>query len=136
MSQFALAWVCAIAGLCVTQSGCVYRRMMIQSDPPGALVLVDGEEYGYTPVGVPFTYYGTREITLIKDGFETLSVYQKVPAPWYQRFPVEFFADNLLPYKVTDRQQFFYKLQPQALVRTEELLDRAEAIRSETQVGP
>src|SRR5690606_3614274 len=53
-----------LAGLLLSQSlGCVHRRMTIRSDPPGALVLLEGEEIGYTPVSVDFTYYGTREIT-------------------------------------------------------------------------
>src|SRR5439155_330400 len=31
--------------------GCVYRRMIVRSDPPGARVIIDGQEVGYTPVG-------------------------------------------------------------------------------------
>ena len=61
-------------------SGCVSRRMMVYSDPPGALVLLEGQEVGYTPVAVDFLYYGTRELTLIKDGYETKTVLQKVRA--------------------------------------------------------
>lgn len=110
--------------------------MTIRSDPPGALVLVDGEERGYTPMQMDFTYYGTREITLIKDGYETLTVVQPVKTPWYQIVPIDFFADNLLPFKVTDRHEFRYPLKPQVIVPTQELLDRAGALRSETQIGP
>ena len=116
-------------------TGCVHRRMTIRSDPPDALVIVDGEEIGHTPVAMDFTYYGTREITLVKDGYETLTVMQKVPAPWYQILPFEFFADNFALKQVTNRHEFNYRLQPQLVVPTQELLDRANAIRSETQTG-
>jgi len=110
--------------------------MTVRSDPPGALVMVDGEEVGYTPCSIPFTYYGTREITLVKPGYETLTTMQPVPAPWYQRFPLDFFSDNLTPYKITDRHDFTYQMRAQEIVPTNELYDRAKSLRSESQVRP
>lgn len=122
--------------ICVSQSGCVFRRMTVRSDPPGALVMVDGEEMGYTPCSFDFLYYGTREITLMMPGYETLTTLQKVPAPWYQYPGIEFLADNFSPVKITNRHEFFYTLQPQVMVPRGELLDRAKLNRSEAQSGP
>ena len=119
----------------LTLSGCVSRRMMVMSDPPGALVLLEGKEIGTTPVSVDFTYYGTRELTLIKDGYETLTVQQKVPTPWYQMPVVEFFADNFTPGHITDRHQFRYAMQPQRIVPNAELQRRAEMLRGEARLG-
>uniref|UniRef100_A0A7C2JZ99 PEGA domain-containing protein n=1 Tax=Schlesneria paludicola TaxID=360056 RepID=A0A7C2JZ99_9PLAN len=116
-------------------TGCVSRRMTVISDPPGALVLLEGREIGYTPVSVDFTYYGTRELTLIKDGYETLTVSQPVAKPWYQQPVVEFFADNLTPGHVTDRHQFRFTLQPQRIVPNDELRQRGEMLRGEARVG-
>ena len=110
--------------------------MMIGSDPPGALVLVEGEEKGYTPMAMDFTYYGTREFTLIKGGYETLTVIQEVKTPWYQLVPIDFFSDNLLPLKVTNRHELTYPLKRQVSVPEGELLDRANELRSQTQIGP
>jgi hypothetical protein len=115
--------------------GCVSRRVAIQSNPPGALVLIDGQEKGYTPYSMDFTYYGTREIQLVKPGFETLTVMQKTPAPWYQVFPIEFFADNLWPCRATNRNNFYYQMQPHVIAPVEELLDNAESLRTQSQVG-
>ena len=70
--------------LCACQSGCVERRMTVRSNPPGALLYVDDYEIGATPVSVNFTYYGTRKIRLVKDGYETLTVMQSIPPPWYE----------------------------------------------------
>lgn len=114
----------------------MFRRMTVASDPPGALVYVDGVERGHTPVSLDFIYYGTREIKLVKDGYETLTVLQPIPTPWYQIPPIDFFADNLLPFKVTNRHYFHYTLQQQVHVPFEELRDRANALRSEAQIGP
>lgn len=125
----------ALLAAAFCQTGCVYRRMTIRSNPPGALVKVDGDEIGYTPCAVEFTYYGTREITLTKPGYETLTTLQKVSAPWYQYPVIEFVADNLSPVKVTNRHEFSYTLQPQVIVPTDELLERAKSHRSESQMG-
>ena len=126
------------AGLVLTTApGCVHRRLTVNSNPPGARVLLDGEEVGETPTSVDFTHYGTREVVLQKDGYDTLKTLQKVPPPWYQIFPIEFFADNLLPFQVTNRHEFNYQLQPSStIVPTQELLGRANGLRSEAHAGP
>ena len=116
-------------------TGCLHRRMTIRSDPPGAQVLVDGEDVGYTPASVDFNHYGTREITLVKDGYETLTTLQKVRTPWYQYVPLDFVTDNFLPFQLTNRHDFRYKLRPSVIVPTEELLGRGQYLRSEAQLG-
>ncbi|MAT13869.1 MAG: hypothetical protein CMJ46_01205 [Planctomyces sp.] len=118
-------------------SGCasVFRRITIESDPPGALVKVDGKEVGYTPASLSFTYYGTHEITLIKDGYQTLTVMQKVQAPWYQWPGIEFFADNFSPQKITDRHVFRYSMQRQQIPPSNELLQRGRSFRSQATFG-
>lgn len=116
-------------------TGCMHRRMTITSNPPGARVLVDGEDIGLTPASMDFLYYGTREITLIRDGYETHTVMQKVPAPWYQVPPLDFISDNFLPFRVTNRHRFHYELQRQQQVPQQSLLDRANGLRSESQFG-
>ena len=110
--------------------------MTVRSDPPGALVLLEGQEVGYTPVSLDFTYYGTREITLIKDGYETLTVMQKVPTPWYQRAGLDFVSENLSPFKIRNQHEFTYNLQQQMIVTNQELLERANGLRNESQVAP
>ena len=126
--------------------GCnsVQRRLTVRSDPPGALVQVDGEQLGTTPRSVDFTYYGTYEIQLSKPadefsefGYDTLTLQQPVKPPLYQIFPFEFFADNFLPFRVTNRHDFVYRMQPRERRLDEEapLLDRAQGFRSQAQVG-
>jgi hypothetical protein len=135
-SGYALLLVGLAAMLPLGLTGCVSRRMTVQSNPPGALLLVEGREIGYTPVSLDFTYYGTREFTLIKDGYETLTVQQPVRAPWYQWPGVEFVADNFTPGHITDRHGFAYQMQPQQTVPNDELLRRGEMLRGESRVGP
>ena len=111
------------------QSGCVRRRMMIRTNPPGALVYVDDYEIGTTPIAKDFTYYGKRKIRLVKDGYETLTVMQSVPTPWYQIPPLDFVAENLVPGTIRDQRTFNYVLNPQTVVPSDQLLSRAENLR-------
>lgn len=117
--------------------GCVRRRMTIRSNPPGAAVYVDNHEVGKTPCSTDFTYYGTREVKLIKDGYETLVVNQPIPSPWYEVPPLDFVSENLVPGRIRDERLLTYDLRPQVIVPTEHLLTRAESLRRGAQVeGP
>ena len=107
--------------------------MIIRTNPPGALVYVDDNEVGLTPVAISPIYYGNRKIRLVKDGCETLEFIQSVPAPWYEIPPLDFFAENLVPGKIRDVRTYDYQLRPQCVVSQEELLSKAENLRRGTQ---
>ena len=107
--------------------------MTIRTNPPGARVYVDGYEIGTTPVSHGFTYYGTRTIRLVKDGYETLTVMEPIRAPWYQIPPLDFATENLVPGEIHDQRTLSYQLVPQRVVPTEELVGRAEGLRSQAQ---
>src|SRR5262245_3283745 len=97
-------------------AGCVERRYVIESDPPGALVLVNGTPLGATPVDGHFVYYGNYTFTLIKDGYETLHVDQRIRAPWFEYPGADFVSENVYPGKLEDVRRFRYALQPAAQV--------------------
>jgi len=121
--------------LMAAASGCVRRRMTIRSNPPGAQVQIDNypDPIGVTPTSADFIYYGTREIRLIKDGYETLTVEQPVRTPWYQVPPLDFITENLWPFEIRDERSFNYTLAPQPVVPAQKLLQRAEELRRGTQ---
>jgi hypothetical protein len=85
-------------------TGCVRRRLTVRTQPPGAQVFVDDQEIGTTPCSSSFVYYGTRKVTLIKDGYRTETVYQKLNPPWYQIPPLDFVSDNLLIRELRDER--------------------------------
>ena len=91
-------------------AGCVRRRLAVRSNPPGAVVFVDNQQIGTTPCSVDFTYYGTREIRLVKPGYETLTVNQPIPTPWYQIPPIDFVSENVLPNKIEDHRTVAFNL--------------------------
>jgi hypothetical protein len=125
-----------IVSLLLPATGCVRRRLNVRTNPPGALVYVDNQQIGTTPCSVDFTYYGTREIRLVKPGYETLTVNQPIPAPWYQIPPLDFISENLVPTKIRDNRTVSYNLSPQLIVPTQQLLDRANQLRQDTLQSP
>ena len=114
----------AIAG-----GGCVQRTLQVESDPPGALVYLNGEEAGRTPMRKNFVWYGTYDVELRKDGYQTLNKPTQVWAPWWQVPPIDLFAE-LLP--LEDKHYARYSLRPQTEVQTapEEILARAAKTRT------
>ena len=124
--------VCCLAAVCLLQTGCVQRRFTIRSNPPGALVYVNNHEIGTTPVSHDFIYYGTREIRLVKDGYETQTVMAKMPAPWYDLPGIDFISENLVPNEIHDHRVLDFQLQPQVIVPT----DPADRSRRRTAAQP
>lgn len=120
-----------LAAAVLFSNGCMHRRLTIRSDPPGAAVMVDGEEVGYTPASIDYTYYGTREITLMKDGYRTFKAPLKLATPWYQVFPLEFVTDNFALTKINDRREVTYTLARDEIEPTQMLEERAGSLRSE-----
>jgi len=119
----------AAAAAVLSSPGCVQRRMTIRSNPPGALVYVDDYPLGSTPVSHDFVYYGTRKIRLVKDGYETLTVRQPFPVPWYEIFPLDFVTENIIPWEVRDERVVDLAMQPAASTPAELVVSRAEQVR-------
>ena len=117
-------------------TGCVERRYTIRTDPPGALVVMNGEPIGISPVSKSFVYYGDRNVRIIKEGYETLDIVQPIKAPYWDNLLTEFFTENLIPYTFRDELEFNYKLQPNQTADPNDVLARSEALRAEAQAPP
>jgi len=110
--------------------------MTVRSNPPGALVYVDDYQIGTTPVSTDFVYYGTRKIRLIKDGYDTLTVQQPFPVPWYEIFPLDFVTENLWPWEIRDERVVDLAMVPAGTVPAETVVSRAELARRSAGSGP
>jgi hypothetical protein len=117
-------------------AGCVERRYTIRTEPPGALVIVNSEEIGRSPVSRSFTFYGDRDITLVLDGYQTQKVIQPIKAPWYDNLLTEVFTENFLPTTLRDERDFTYKMTPLVVPRTDEVVARGESLRTQAQTIP
>jgi len=123
--------------LCGGSSGCVERYFVVQSNPPGAMVYVNNVAYSPTPAIVPYTYYGTYNIQLVRDGYRTLNVQEKIEAPWYAYPPIDFAVEVIYPGRVEDIRRFpVYDMQAVQRPDTNALLQEAGQIRVEGKALP
>ena len=114
-------------------AGCVgvRRELTVESEPAGALVYLNGEEVGRTPLTYPFLYYGTMDVKLRKDGYETLEDRPRVWAPFWQIPPLDLVTEAM---SFTDRHRLSYELTPRrADVEPEELVQRGTELRAKLQ---
>jgi len=128
-SQRCAAAAVGVLLVAAVSPGCVQRRMTIRSNPPGALVYVDDYQLGSTPVSHDFVYYAPRKIRLVKDGYETLTVRQPFPIPWYEYFPLDFVSENLIPWEIRDERVVDLAMQPASATPPELVVARAEQVR-------
>ncbi len=125
--------VAATAALC---GGCVERRMTLVTDPPGARAFYNDREVGLTPVTFNFTYYQPADLRFQKDGYDTLRVVQPVEKPLRARFPLDFFAEALLPWTLRESHTFAFVLEPTVDPPVDQLRERAEEMRAEASDTP
>src|SRR5438876_10744131 len=93
-----------VAALCLSPTGCLRRRLTVRSNPPGAQVFVDDQEIGTTPCSASFVYYGKRKVTLMKDGYRTETVFQRINPPWYELPPLDFLSEDVVPTELRDER--------------------------------
>jgi PEGA domain len=121
--------------------GCVDRKFLIRSDPPGATVYLnhDAALDAKTPVEVPFTDHGTYAVRLEKEGFTELESMAEVEAPWWAYPPFDLITGLLWPGTLSDYHEFDFQLEPlpdpptaeELRRRHAELIERAEGFREE-----
>jgi len=131
----------AVASLAIAASGCVERRYVVRTvDPSGrpvnALVDINGEEVGISPVSVNYEYYGDRRVTIQAEGFQTIRTVMPLRAPWWDNVVTGFFSENVVPYTLRDERAFTYQLAPAVSPPPGDLVGRGQALRRQAQVPP
>ncbi|MEQ8763596.1 MAG: PEGA domain-containing protein [Planctomycetota bacterium] len=101
------ATILVVFALC----GCVERKLLLRSDPPGAEVSLDGTVVGQTPLDLPFVYYGGRRVTMRLEKHKAKSELIEVSAPWYQFTGLDFLFESLVPWTLTDEHEVAFVLQ-------------------------
>lgn len=119
----------------VFTAGGVRRRLTIKTQPPGAAVYVDNQYVGISPTATPTTYYATRQIEVVKDGYRHEKILRTFNPPWYQLPPLDFITDTLWPKKIRDERIVDITMVPQQLLTSEELQGRANSLRVQSAQG-
>ena len=114
----------------------VERFITVKSDPPGARLFMDNEEVGTTPYTLKFVHYGTRRITVIANGYKTISTYERIAPPVYQWFPLDFVFELLLPVKMEDHHNYLYILEPEPEMNVQDFIKQAQEFRDKERESP
>lgn len=119
-----------IASLCVLSLGCVERRLLITSEPAGALVYLNDQEVGRTPLEVPFTWYGTYDVRLERTGYRTLQTQQTADQPWWEKPGPDLFAEAMPNKRVEIAWHLqMQKAQPASETDPDQVLEFAKQLR-------
>ena len=113
----------------VILGGCVERKLTINTEPQGALVMLNDEEIGESPVTVNFNWYGDYWVRIRKEGYETLDTHRELKGPWYDDFPFDFFAQIISPKRIVDPYEWTFTLARQKQPTREELIQDAEELK-------
>ncbi len=85
--------------------------MTINTDPDGALIYLNDQEVGRTPLKHDFQEYGNYQLEVRKEGYETLKSTQDVSAPWWDSVGPDLISE-LLPFHFQVHRDYHYSLVP------------------------
>ena len=120
----------AVVTVTTLSVACVDRRFVIQTNPPGAQIDVDGTPLGVSPVDSQYIYAGDRVVTASAPGRETVKQRVRLKAKWYQYPPLDFVAEILYPGRIEDVRYIYLELPPARTVSDQELLGQGENLRA------
>jgi hypothetical protein len=111
--------------------------MTIKSNPPGAVVYLNDQELGRTPLERDFTWYGNYQVEIRREGYETLKTHKWVKAPFWNWVPFDLIA-NIVPWQVRDHQTLTFALKPinEAETAPGPLMERAMQMQGQLQSSP
>jgi hypothetical protein len=113
--------------------GCVRRTIRITSDPPGALVYLNHQEIGRTPVEVGFHHYGEYDVRLVHSDFEPIVTHEKASPPLWDAMPLDLVAEAM-PGEPHSQVHWHYILAPKDNAR-DDVLARARELRERLIAG-
>ena len=111
--------------------GCVERRLTINTEPSGALVALNDEDIGTSPVTTRFEWYGDYNVRISKEGYETLKTHRALKGPWYDKFPFDFFAQLVNPKRIVDSYEWTFELQQKTEPNRDEMVERARQMQTQ-----
>jgi len=110
--------------------GCVERKITILTEPSGALVALNDEDIGTSPVTVGFEWYGDYSVRLTKEGYKTLNTHQNLKRPLRDRVGFDL-LDDMFHTRI-DEYTWTFKLEPYEQPQKDQLIDQAVKMQKQT----
>jgi len=124
----------ALALAAAAAPGCVRREIEITSEPPGAVLTLNGREVGRTPTRIQFTFDGTYDVRLRLQGYESVAGSGTTDMPVWDFVGADLVAE-LAPVKLQRLEHWHFILVPDADANAG-LMERAEAARRHVEAMP
>ena len=80
---------------------------------------------------VAVNWYGDYNVRVSKEGYETLETHRELKAPLHDWPGLDFIAQVLYPGRIVDAYEWTFELAPRRDPTREELIEKADALRSE-----
>lgn len=112
--------------------GCAQRTVDITSEPSNALVYLNGEEVGRTPMRYDFTWYSDYDVILRKEGYETLKTHHKIDPPLLFIPPLDLIGELV---GAKDHRHWNFTMEPANLAATNPagLINRGQSLKKDLQ---
>jgi hypothetical protein len=132
----ALAGAAAVAGA-LALTGCTRRTITVTSQPAGALVWLNDQQVGRTPVSVDFVHFGIYDVRLRLEGYEPVMTARSARAPLHEWPGLDLVT---APLPLHTRIVWHFELTPVAesvdrAAAERALLDRARALQRRAVAG-
>ena len=124
-----LTLTAAVSLSILTLTGCVERKLTINTEPAGALVWLNDEEIGASPVTVEFNWYGDYKVHISKEGYETLNTHRELKGPLHDAPILDFFAEVLWPGRIVDEYEWTFNLNPYQPPQRKELIRAGQEMK-------
>ncbi|HEV8605644.1 MAG TPA: PEGA domain-containing protein [Tepidisphaeraceae bacterium] len=111
-------------------NGCAQRTVDITSQPSGALVYLNGEEVGRTPMRYDFMWYSDYDVVLRKDGYQTLKTHHKIDPPLLFIPPLDLVGE-LVGARDHRRWHFTMETPHPAATNPAGLINRAQSLKKD-----
>jgi hypothetical protein len=110
--------------------GCAQRTVDITSEPSGALVYLNGDEVGRTPLRYDFTWYSDYDVILRKEGYETLKTNHKIDPPLLFIPPLDLLGELV---GAKDHRLWNFTMQPVMVAATKPvgLINRGQSLKKD-----
>lgn len=121
--------------------GCLKKTIRVTSEPDGALVWINDVEVGRTPLETEFTFYGTYDVRVRREGYEAIITHEKADSPLYAVPPLDLAAEAV-PARIENLIRWHYVLTPVAeATGTKDgaeagLVGRADELRRQAVAAP
>lgn len=93
--------------------GCLKRTLAITTQPEGAIVWLNDVEVGRTPLETDFTFYGTYDVRIRREGYEAVITSRKINGPITEAPGVDVITEAL-PVQLHNRVVWHWDLTPVA----------------------